>query len=191
MRMMSKTLFCAAIVAAQTSVASAADEQGRYAAGYPATMSCTDLASAEIDSREIAVVAGFADGWLAAHAKFTPDTFDFTPWQTIEYVLAQLRAYCTARPDDVLMTALTQLTRFLEPDVLTRGAEAEMVSNGDQVVMLHPDVIDRIQSKLRTLGYADESAEEPMTGLRAFQKNESLPQSGLPDQRTLQALFAK
>jgi hypothetical protein len=185
-------IFCVAVAATQIGQSvMAADSLGRYAANYPATLGCDKLTEADRDAPELYAVAAFAEGWLSAHAKLTPGTFDFTPWQSIEYVVAQLRAYCAANPDAQVLNALDQLTSFLAPDALKEGGPPRTVTNGEQLIMLHPELLDRIRAELKAQGFAKEGDEDPMSGLKDFQRNESLPDSGMPDERTLQRLFKK
>ena len=183
-------LFSAAVAAALAFPLAAADSEGRFAAGYPASLACNAVTTAGPGSETLFAIAAFSEGWLAAHAKLTPGVFDLTPWQSVEYVVAQLRAYCTARPDDRLIDALEQLTGFLQPDALREGAEPVAVSNGQQVILVHPEVLARIRERLAGKGFSDNGTDDPIAGLRAYQRSIGVTESGLPDQPTLQRLFA-
>ncbi|WP_298843720.1 peptidoglycan-binding domain-containing protein [uncultured Roseobacter sp.] len=187
---MRRTVTGAALAAALASPLSAADSSGRYAAGYPASLECRAVSAAEPGSETLFAIAAFSEGWLAAHAKLTPGVFDLTPWQSIEYVVAQLRAYCDSRPEDRLLNALDQLTAFLEPDALAEGGTPVTVSNGQQVIMVHPETLERIRQKLVERGFSPADNDDPVAGLRAFQRDAGVTESGLPDQATLQRLFS-
>lgn len=181
----------AAVVAALASPAVGADSEGRFSVNYPGTMACNVLVAAEPDSRETFAVAAFAEGWMAAHAKLMPDVFDLTPWQSTEYVVGQVRAFCGANPDAAVVTALDQLAAFLRPDALREGAAPQTVTNGEQMVLLHPETLERVRNALVERGFAEANGGDPVAGLAEFQRSQGLPASGLPDQRTLQRLFSR
>lgn len=102
--------------------------------------------------------------------------------------------YCAANPDERFIDALNKLIVVLAPQRLTEESPLAAVTANGLNVLIYTAQIDRIVGELEAQGFLEAGAaqgldDEGARALRAFQADRGLPESGLPDQATLNALF--
>ena len=180
------------LVAAQ---AAADDAAGRFAVDGVGNRTCQQFTEALSGDRTLAVAfAGWTDGFISAANALGQETFDLTPWQTVEVILAKMKTYCTANPDDIYVDAVGKLVSTLQPTRLTEASEIVQVAWQGKAVFVYRSVLERVRDRLRELGY--DVAAEPgvyegdfVQALLDFQRDTDLPATGLPDQPTLVGLL--
>lgn len=188
-------LRAAALAAGLAGAAHAADGDGRYGIDGAGRLKCEAFAKArQAENADYRVFAGWVDGYVTAFNHFQADTFDLTPWQSLELILAKLARYCDDNPGETFVAGLNLLAQALYDERLTAASPVVQARAGTQAVILYEAMLPRIHAALKTRGYKpggeDGRFTEAMSGaLRAFQKAEGLPTSGLPDQPTLNSLF--
>jgi len=173
----------------------AADAGGRFAVDGAGRQSCARFSAAqEARGPALTMFAGWIDGYLTGFNHFNDDTFDVTPWQTVDLLVLKMARYCAEHPEERFIDALNKLIVVLAPQRLTEESPLTAVSANGLNVLLYTAQVDRIVEALAAQGFLEPGAADGLDAagaraLRAFQADRSLPESGLPDQATLNALF--
>lgn len=185
-----------ALTLALTAAAEAADTSGAYAVDGLGSRRCADLTAAFAGKDQV-LLGGFAawtDGFITGYNVSTPGTFDVTPWQTVELTLARLDAYCRGHGEEPFIEALGKLIAVMRDGRLETADELVLLRQGKQGVYVYSTMLGRISAALTTAGFAVKTPPgrfDPdfAAALQAFQKSKGIPESGLPDQPTLNALL--
>ncbi|MEO9575645.1 MAG: hypothetical protein ABJ360_11790 [Roseobacter sp.] len=167
----------------------AADSDGRYSVEGPGRQKCSSFLSLAQDSREYAISAGYVSGYLSASNALASDTFDITPWQTLELSLLQIRQFCEGNPEASLAEGMVQYTAFLMPWRIASHEDKTSLRVGEKVVVQYQSVIERMRASLKEKGFG--SDDEPLDGLKDYQLSIGVEPTGLPDQSTLTQLFSQ
>jgi hypothetical protein len=194
---MTKLHVAAALFAASLapSAAAAADADGRFAVDGAGRLTCERFNQArEAGGPELNMFAGWIDGYTTGFNHFQDETFDVTPWQTVELLVLKMGNYCQEFPQERFIDALNKLILVLAPARLTGESPIVAVNNNGLSVLVYREQIDRIGARLVELKHLKTVPEDGygpamIAGLRAFQAETGIPESGLPDQATLNALF--
>ncbi|MEK0082800.1 peptidoglycan-binding domain-containing protein [Benzoatithermus flavus] len=192
---MSRILWLAAALALVSASAEAADGQGRYAAHGLGRTPCKHFVEVcEKGSDECKLTGTWIAGYLTAFNALNKDTFDILPWQPPELVAQGAFNLCKANPDAALVEAVTQVVRVLYPQRVQGASERVKIGDGKDTVYLYKDTIKDVQEQLIKTGHLKGKADGsygPGTkaAIEAFQQDKGLPTTGVPDQRTLVALF--
>ena len=176
--------------------AQAADDQGAYAIDGVGSRSCADLAKAyaEKDEKLLLAFASWTDGFITSYNIHAAQTFDITPWQTVELTLAKMNVFCQANPKTPYIEGLAKLMAVLKADRLTTSDELVLVRSGKQGTYLYRGMLTKIRAALQAAGIEVGSPEGSFddsfaAALKSYQAKTGLPTSGLPDQQTLNALL--
>ena len=169
-----------------------------YALRGPGQLSCAQYLEAyEEEGRVLYMTAGWIDGYVTAMNRVEDGVFEHLSWQETGLVLDLLRNHCTANPNDVLANAVQLFMRASASTRLTEQSElVEIpVPGTDNAIDIYKATVARVQSRLAELGHYTstvDGAYGPGTAaaIKAFQAEAKLPETGLPDQRTLLVLFA-
>lgn len=174
----------------------AADAAGQFAIKGAGAQTCTAfLASWDAGSPDLALYAGWIDGYLTGMNQTTPDTYDLASWQTAETLMGLVRSVCGAVPGETgFLDAFHEVQRLITPSRLTEVSPLVALVHEGQSTVAYAAVVQRVQARLAALGHAPGPADgtfrpETAAALAEFQATQTLPQTGLPDQRTLFALF--
>lgn len=172
--------------------AKAADAKGNFAIEGAGQLKCeTYMTLGGENQTEFATVASWLNGYVTAYNRFAPETFDLTPWQTVQVLLVQLRQYCNANPGAAVEKAASELVNFLSEDRLTRAENMIALSNGKNAVMVYESTRAKIEAALIARDFTIRDVEGGLSlAILEFQTSKGLPATGLPDQRTLLGLFA-
>lgn len=171
--------------------------EGVYALRGAGQLSCSQYLQAyEAQDRVLYMTVGWIEGYVTALNEVRDGVFEHLSWQTPELVLDLLRNHCVGNPNDILANAMrlfvraTAATRLSEPSELVEVPVPE-----GEPIEIYRATLRRAQEMLAELGHYSstvDGAYGPGTAaaLRAFQEAQGLPETGLPDQRTLLVLFA-
>lgn len=188
---------CLALSAAPATV-SAATEAGSFAIKGGGLQTCGAFVETfDSGGADIAAYGGWLEGFVTGHNQFNDDTFDFLPWQSTQTALGMVRFVCgNSDPDTRFSAAVVSLLRVLAPQRLTESAEPMALKRAGTTVVLYDAVLARVQARLAELDFLprdgdDATEDDTAAALRAFQKSQNLPESGLPDQLTLTRLFVR
>jgi hypothetical protein len=173
-----------------------ATADGRYAVKEAGAASC-ELFIAEREKQSPAYLQfiGWVGGYLTGHNRFTPDTFDLAPWESIGLMDEFLARLCSENKDKPFVAAVDFMISQLTPTKLTEPSEPVEAKAGDKTVRLYKEVLKRAQARLQEKGLYKGSPDGAFgdgtrKAIEAFQKQANIPVTGVPDQVTLLRLFA-
>lgn len=175
--------------------ARAADAEGRFAVKGPGLATCQDYVNnVKEKSQTFYVMGGWLLGFLSAHNLHMKDTYDAASWQSGEVLLGLMENYCKQRPDERYAEAAIKLIRLLMPHRLTTESRLIRAANGEYKTALYEEVMRRTQQTLKAEGYYDGVIDGlygpgSKKALVKFQEANKLPLTGIPDPRTLFAIF--
>jgi hypothetical protein len=174
----------------------AASAEGGFAVKGNGAAPCSRFVEAlEAKDAEFYVFAGWIEGYLTAINQFSPETYDVAPWQSTEVLTMMMNAYCRQRPNDLFSAGVNRMAQALQAERLTRPSRLFKAENGSGAsVPIYEAMMLRVQEALIAKGYLPAPADgaygrQTRLALERFQRERSLPVSGLPDQRTLHQLF--
>ena len=176
----------------------AAVEDGMSAVRGVGMLSCGQyITLIEEESPAIDMVAGWIDGFTTGLNATTPGVFDHLPWQRTDLVLQLLANHCAANQNDILANALNLFIHATAATRLTEPSDPIQIPlpDGGGSIDVYQATLARAQRMLAELGHYNSTVDGlygPGTAaaIRAFQAEIGIPENGLPDQRTLLALFA-
>jgi len=188
-------VLCLAVLAATPSFA--ADDDGNFAIKGAGLQTCAAFNTAFSErSADLGLYAGWLDGFLTGQNQYREGVFDLASWETTQILLALTNSACSQLPEEArFIDGFAQVLRAIRPDAITTKNEASAAALGDAVVVLYDDVMVRMKMALAERGHEPGDVASPTftaqtsTALKAFQESRGLTVSGLPDQRTLYALF--
>ncbi len=174
----------------------AADADGRFAGHGWAAARCSQLVEAarsESDGDRLRFV-GWVAGFVTAANAYSDDTFDLAPLAPAEILANTIAQQCDQNPDAAVVEVAVALMRELEGQRLRSGRPILELEHEGESTRIHGEILRRTQAALSELGYYEggvDGAYGPQTrgAITAFQEGIGVPQTGLPDQRTLLALF--
>lgn len=168
-----------------------------YALRGAGQLSCSQYLEAyQEEGRILYMTAGWIDGYVTALNRVQDGVFEHLAWQETGLVLDLLRNHCNGNPNDVLANAMQLFVRATASTRLTEPSELLEIPVPDgEPIDIYRDTLRQAQELLARDGHYTstvDGAYGPGTAaaFRAFQAAKSLPETGLPDQRTLLVLFA-
>lgn len=173
----------------------AMDADGLYAVDGAGRTTCEQFTAARSENGDqLRVYAGWVDGYVSGLNHRLPETYDLTPWQSVELLIAKLGAFCAQNPDTQFAAATNQLVQTLYDMRLTAESQISRVQVGGSAVFLYQAMIPRIHAALQERGFdagpeTESYSERLAAAVRRFQIDAGLSVNGLPDQLTLNALF--
>ncbi len=181
-----------------SSAARAADDNGKFAIRGAGLQTCSGAVNAfDTSSPDLALYAGWIDGYLTGVNQFREDTFEMAPWQTANTLLALTVEVCRNEADDVkFMAVFVRLLRDFSAARLRAETPLTGVFRGSQRLALYATTIEAVERTLLELGHDPGEVdgvftEETSDALVAFQTDRQIQTTGLPDQQTLFALFVR
>ena len=194
---MRRSLFLgAALLFVTAGVAEAADAQSRFQAYGLGRVPCKRFVElCEAKKEECKLTGTWMEGYFSAFNALSKDTFDILPWQQPELIAQFTYNVCKQNPDVPVLEVVNELIRkLLVPNRVEVAADRVKIGDGDQAVMLYRDTVRDIQQQLDKAGHLDGKADGAFgpgtkAAIEAFQKQAGLKPTGIPDQRTLIALF--
>lgn len=178
----------------QNGVVHAADKDKAYAPKGAATLTCEGMSKINPNSTDAALVVGWFDGYVTGLNMTTPETFDIAPWQDSLLLSNLVLNACRKNPQAKFMDVVQALTNDLAAKRLKTKAEVVEISEGDKKGLMYSEVLKQAQTALKDRagfsGTADGKwGSKTRDAIKAFQKKEGLPETGLPDSLTLLRLL--
>lgn len=173
----------------------ASDEEGRAAVKGAGAASCADFVKErKAESRLYYMFGGWINGYVTAYNQTTADTFDIVPWQSTDLLAGMLDGHCKKNPDQPFIYAVNAMLQSLKGQRLTEKSEVVEVSSGDHSVAIYEAMLRRVQSRLAERDHYNGSVDgvfgpKTAAAIRAYQQAQQLPQTGVPDQKTLVVLM--
>ncbi|MCP5363701.1 MAG: peptidoglycan-binding protein [Hyphomicrobiales bacterium] len=173
----------------------AADAEKRFAVKGAGVAKCSAFIEAyEARSNDAYLFAGWIAGYVTALNQQVDGTFDFAPWQSTEVLMLLLRDLCGRNSESQVYQEAAKMVQILGRDRLTALSEiVEMDHNGKKAA-LPKDVLRKVQEQLKAKGLYDGGVDGAYGGgtrkaIEAFQTEQKIPVTGLPDQQTLLRLM--
>ncbi|MBX3682134.1 MAG: peptidoglycan-binding protein [Rhodocyclaceae bacterium] len=189
--------FALGVVLLASSTANAADAKGGFAVEGAGAQSCETFLKAKANGgNDLAIFAGWVDGYLTGANQHAPQTYDFTPWQTVGLLIAALANHCEKEPKRPFIVAVNNMLAALKAERMQERSETVKIEADGRSGLFYKTVMEDAQKRLAAeklyKGTIDGSfGPTTEAAFKAFQKREGLKESGLPDQATLFKLFVK
>lgn len=180
----------------------AADSKGDFAVRGAGRLTCAELtdALAKKDATRLTIFGAWLEGYITANSQLLPNTFDATPWQTTELLLALSGQACANRgPKTQFMDVVGRLIAEMRPIRLAERSGLVRLSQEESVQVHYRVVVERARARLVELGYefttdtvmGAKAMDELVANLKQYQEKTKLPPSGRLDQHTLLNLFVR
>lgn len=190
--------YLCAILAVVGTTSTAADKSGEFAIKGAGLQSCSTFVQAyDTQSSDLPLYYGWADGFVTAMNQFRADTFDAAPWQTTNTLIGLMRELCAAQTSNQrVVDVFNALLRDFRPLALTEGSGVQALRVEDRTVVIYEAVVQRLETVLAQKGFETgeidgQFDDTSANAVRAFQAEMSIPVTGVPDQKTLFALFVR
>lgn len=175
----------------------AADAQGRFAGHGWGVARCSrlvDTLQRPEGGEGRALFVGWIAGYLTAANVHRADTFDLAPVAPPELIANEVAKVCADNPDAAVVEVMVAIVDELAKQRLTSGRPVLDLEHDGNTVRVHREVLRRTQavlseSDLYTGGVDGAYGPQTRAAITAFQEANGLEPTGLPDQRTLLALF--
>lgn len=173
----------------------AADEQGKFAMKGAGLASCNVFTQERaLGSQAYYLIGGWVEGYVSAHNKLLPKTFDITPFESLELLLKIVNLHCEAHPEDLLHGVVDGMIAKLASQKLIQDGPKIKIEDGERNVYLYRDTINEMQQKLSDLklykGPVDGVfSDATQAALIAYQSDIRFAATGFPDQATLWRLL--
>ncbi|RYH02990.1 hypothetical protein EU805_04425 [Salipiger sp. IMCC34102] len=191
--MMSRAAALAALIALPLP-ALAADADGDFGVDGIGRASCEELttAIAADETDKINAFGSWTSGFISATNALSEQTFDVTPWQSEALTLNLLNTFCGQNPETLFVNAVGRLIQTFAPARLTESSQVQVLGEGEDSVRIYVTVLDGVRRALTEAGYEVAEGPDGLTqALTAFQTDEGIETTGLPDQQTLLELFLR
>lgn len=173
-----------------------ADDKGDFAIKGGGVQPCGAFLTAyEARNTDLALYAGWIDGYLTGLNQSTPDTYDLASWHSVETLIGLLQAACSqSAPERRVIEAFTDVLRLLYPGrVQAQDGMIALVHEGTGMT-IYASVLRSAKARLNALGHGAGAEDDSFTpdvvrAIEAFQRARNIPVTGLPDQQTLYLLL--
>ncbi|TVS00926.1 MAG: peptidoglycan-binding protein [Rhodospirillales bacterium] len=173
-----------------------ADADGNFAIKGAGVQTCSKfLADWDAAGQNMALYAGWIEGYATGLNQHTENTYDLIPWQTTDTLLGMMRLYCGEEHGETrFIDRFVALMRDLAPLRLAARSDVGAIRHGDRAMIIYHDVLRAVEGRLNQEGFPVSAGDDVYTrdtalALEAFQQQRGLAVTGLPDQRTLLELF--
>jgi hypothetical protein len=192
------TIAAAACAAALLTMpaARASDAKGDFAIRGIGAQSCKQLIEAlqKKDATTGLSTAEWLMGYLTAINLMTPDTFDAVPVVDAPPLVSLVVGNCEKTQDARIADVVNGVMKAFAPAKIKSSSPVVQAREGDSLVEIRAATLAAMQSRLVDLGYfkgKPNGAFNSATGaaLRAYQKDQKLPVTGLPEAETLVRLL--
>ncbi len=156
---------------------------------------CADLIEAQkTDDTLYAAFGVWIGGYLTAANAYEDDTFDLTPWQPVELATAQIAVACRQQEDATIAAATASYVKYLKAARLSEPSPLIQLRGDGKAMFIYRAVLEDIRARLQARGsvIAEPEGEFGQTfgaAVQKFQRENDLPETGLPDTSTLLKLF--
>ncbi len=180
---------------AMTSLADAADYQGRYAIHGAGLLKCEVFVQEKGKlSPAYMMIGGWMDGYITAVNKLEKDTYDMTAYASTELLSILLDRHCKDNPNDLLAPVLDAMLMKLRKDRIKTASPLVVIRVGDFQTQLYRKTVKDLQTRLAARNLYDQKPSGAwdagtQQALTAYQKANALNTTGFPDQKTLWHLF--
>jgi hypothetical protein len=172
--------------------AGAADTKGNFALHGVGAQTCQQFMD-EVKKNNPAtneLLLSWLAGYMTAANRYVPKTYDVVPAMAPGAYVEMVNNVCAKSPNDRVEAAIAALFRGLSPARITSDSPLIVVQSGQNKIQIRRETFISVQNALmkRKL-YRDRPRNEMSrsleTALKAFQKEQNLKETGLPDAATV------
>jgi hypothetical protein len=186
------TAAAAILLALAGHAAQASDKDGDYIVRGIGAMQCKEYVQS-VDGKNVDQVRSFLswmDGYLTGVNAVQASTYDVSPITSTALMGQYVLHICRAEPTLLFETAIGQLTRVLKPYKIDESSQLVEITVGDANAAIRQATLIWIQKKLKERGLYKGEPDGLYTAatreaLNAFQEQMKIPQTGVPDDRTM------
>lgn len=196
-RTLARPACAGAVLAALAWPAESSTPQGEFAVEGAGLAKCPAFLEARASrSDAYSRFIGYVEGYMTAANRYSPETFDLSPYQTGELFGMIIENHCKTNPDDQLYYIVQSLAAQLEGDRLVNRSSMMRIDGSETgPVAVYEEVVRRMQQRLTEedlySGEADgQFDEELQRSIENYQAAVGIQPSGLPDTLTLWILFS-
>ncbi|MCC6946904.1 MAG: peptidoglycan-binding protein [Bradyrhizobiaceae bacterium] len=175
----------------------AADAQGQFALRGFGAETCR-AASQKLKGNTAASANALAWllGYTTAFNRREPDTFDVSPLAETTAILRMVAGVCAKNPDALVETVTYDVLRSLAAARVKGNSPMAQVKSGKASAEVRRETLARMQEQLIKLGHLEGTADgnygpRTETALKAFQRQQGLAQTGVPDSVTIVRLLVE
>ena len=166
--------------------AQAADASGNFAVRGLGSQTCATYVAAAAKPEEFARYGNWLLGYVTVQNRLTPDTYDVIPTEPGADFPNVVAVVCRTNPQMLLENAAASAISVMKPLRQTAASPLVQVSVDGKTVTIHQDSLKRLQTALIAKqvfkGAANGTSTAAFTdALKAFQRKEGIPVTGLPD----------
>lgn len=175
----------------------AADGKGHFAFRGMGGESCkTAMDQMQKDRNELLITASWLMGYVTAVNRKEPDTFDISPLVSPSSLLEAVVGLCTSHPDMAVETVFSNLLAALS--IARNRTDSPLIEtkSGKNSATVRTETWIAMQTRLAGFGYLKGKPDATFgargqTALRAFQKDQKLPETGVADPSTIIRLLVE
>ncbi len=178
----------AAILLMTATSAPASDAKGDFSVRGIGGQTCKAVLERMQGANAVAAeVNVWMSGYMTAVNRLTPNTYDASPVIDPAAHAGMVLGVCRANQEALLESAAAAVMASLATAKLQRNSPLVQLKGANQLVIVRSEAIDKIHAALaaqklmpaKKPGASFDAATEK--ALRAFQRRETLPETGLPD----------
>ena len=173
----------------------AGDKDGNYFVRGFGSQSCERyLADRKARTPAYLIFRTWANGYITAYSQFGASTYDAAADIDLDAVSAMTANYCASNKQDNFATAVYVVTRELHKFRIENKSPVARIKAGEGTILVFEETIRRIQQTLKHQGIYKGTIDGKFgkgtaTAIGIYQKKKKLPETGLPDRRTLLAIY--
>jgi hypothetical protein len=175
--------------------ASAADKTGNYFVRGFGSQPCERyLAERKANSPAYLFFREWANGYVTAYSQFGAETYDAAADFDLDAISGLLETFCNGNKKRNFATAVYAVTRELHKYRIVSQSPVASVDAGKGKIHVFEETVRRVQQTLKQQGiYKGEVdgkfGKGTASAIGAYQKKKKLPETGVPDRRTLLAIY--
>lgn len=194
-RTISALAIAGGIIMALSGAATASDKSGNYFVRGFGSQTCERfLAERKARSPAYFIFRAWANGYVTAYSQFGAQTYDAAADFDINAVSALIANFCSANKKSNFATAAYAVTRELHKYRIEAQSPLARIKNGEGNIVVFEETIRRVQQTLKQQGIYKGAVDGKFgkgtsSAIGAYQKKKKLPETGMPDRRTLLAIY--
>lgn len=187
-------VFIAAVMVS-AGAASAADKAGNYFVRGFGSQPCERyLAERKAGSPAYLFFREWANGYITAYSQFGAETYDAAADFDLDAVSGLLQTFCNGNKTTNFATAAYAVTRELHKYRIVSQSPVASIEAGKGKIQVFEETVKRVQQTLKQQGmYKGEVdgkfGKGTAAAISAYQKKKKIPETGVPDRRTLLAIY--
>jgi len=170
----------------------ASDPSGHFALHGVGAQTCAQYLD-EVKKNDTStnnLILSWMMGYMTARNRLAANTYDVTPAMPGEAIMQMTNNICQKSPDARVETAMDALFKGLAPARVTVDSPFLDLQSGDARFKVRRETFIAVQDALRKKKLYTGRTEDKMTpaieaALKAYQKDQKLPENGLPDAPTV------